>query len=174
MKRIITSMIVGSILAIITITNFSIKGNIKPLMEKSQNYALTASKQSSLELGDVALVACYGAQGNNSEFYINNALIADLTNYVIYKKLDFTTDYEGGKLSLEEIKLDDDILNEAIKIKIKRGDEWKELKATDTMPIEFNSIGETEIWVWYELSLCTKENIEKSNGTNIEIIFGVR
>lgn len=172
MKKIISKAIVNGIITIVALSFFTLKTNVKPLYQENITKSLKANEQTTLELEDTNLICCYGATGGNSEFYLDNALLTDLTDYVIHKTLSFSE--TEGKLKVEEVNLTDDTLNKALCMKIKCNDEWLEVRdLTKFEGYTFESIGDTEFYLWYELSLTSKEEVQNAKGTSIEIVFGI-
>ena len=174
MKKIISSVISGALVITTIIGVYSITGNITPRYQEFNETTLTNGESTSLELGDINLIACFGSPNDNQDFWLNNTHLDNLDDYVIHKTLEFETNKENGKLKISEIKCSDDTLAKAICLKAWVGEEFYELR--DISKFEgytFNSVDTCEIMVWLELSQITKEEILNSKGTSLEINFEV-
>lgn len=163
-KKLITT---GAIILTILISTIEFSATVNPKYQEFETHKLLLDGEevSELNLGTSDLIACYGTNTEDSEFYINNELITDLEPYVLHKTYKFSGD---GKLKIADVKLTDDILNSTLKMKVRCGDEWYIGELKD---ITFKSVDETEIWIWYDLNQVTKENVLKSKGTTITMTF---
>lgn len=174
MKKIISSVISGALVITTIIGVYNISANITPRYQEFNETTLTNGESTSLELGDINLIACYGSPNDNKDWWLNNTHLDNLDDYVIHKTLEFETNKENGKLKISEINVDDDILAKAICLKAWVGNEFFETRnVKDFEGHTFNSVGNCEIMVWLELSQITKEEILNSKGTSLEINFEV-
>lgn len=172
-SKIIKTILQTGVILTTIITCFTMSAKITPKFEEFETRSLTNGNSTSLEIGNVNLIACYGAAGNNGEYYHNNTLITDTTDYVITKEIDFQSD-SGTKLRLEDINYTQDICVKAICLKAWCGEDFIEVRGiTKFEGYTFNSISKTKVEIWVELSQITKNEILSSNGTELELIWNV-
>lgn len=171
MKNVVRTVVVGALATIITFSCFTMTATVKPLMQEYENHYLKSNNESKLEIGEANLIACYHAK-DSLEFYLNNALLTDLSNYAIVKTLDFSSDIKGD-LYIEELNLKEDNLNKALHILVVQ-DNIVQVNTTDTFPLKVGTPKKTDVYIYYELSEITKTELENSKGTDIEIVFSVK
>lgn len=174
MNKISTEIVKGIVILTTIVSCFNLTGNLKPKYEEFETHTLTNGDKSTLDIGNATPIACYGAEGNNKEWYLNATLLTDTTDYVIHKQLEFQTNKENAKLRINAIKLDDDVCNKAICFKIWCNDDFYECRnAAEFKGHTFESFGNADVYLWFELSKITKDEIVASNGTSIDIEFSI-
>lgn len=174
MKRITTELVKGVVIATMVISYFTITGSIKPKYEDLSYVELKNNGSSKLEINNLSLITCFGSPQDKAEFYLANHILEDLSEYVYYKKLEFEKPTDNCKLKIVSIEASEDICKKAIRLKVKVGDEWLNVNDVSTFNgYTFETFGDCSIWVWFELSKITKDEVMKSNGCNLKIEFGV-